>query len=284
MIRRVGVVGCGLMGAGIAETAARAGYDVVVREVTEDLLARGLARIEASMQRAVERGKLSEADRQAARRRISGTTALEDLAGVDFVVEAVVEKMDEKKAVLGALDRLTRPDVVLTSNTSSLSITELAAATGRPDRVAGMHFFNPVPVMPLVEVVRGLLTSDETIATVQAVAAALGKRVVHAKDAPGFIVNRLLVPFLLDAVRVYESGIATREDIDAAVTLGLNHPMGPLTLLDFVGLETTYYVAEAMYQETKDPRWAPPVLLKQMVTAGWWGRKTGRGFYQYDAR
>ncbi|MCL6553623.1 MAG: 3-hydroxybutyryl-CoA dehydrogenase [Firmicutes bacterium] len=284
MIRRVGVVGCGLMGSGIAEVAARAGYEVVVREVSDELLARGLDRIDASMRRAVERGKLSEADRQAARRRISGTTALEDLADVDFVVEAVVEKMDEKKAVLHALDRLTRSEVVLTSNTSSLSITELAAATDRPDRVAGMHFFNPVPVMPLVEIVRGLRTSDATIAAVEAMAASLGKRVVHAKDAPGFIVNRLLVPFLLDAVRVYEAGIATREDIDAAVTLGLNHPMGPLTLLDFVGLDTTYYIAEAMYHDTKDPRWAPPVLLKQMVAAGWWGRKTGRGFYEYDAR
>ncbi|MDR7422662.1 MAG: 3-hydroxybutyryl-CoA dehydrogenase [Armatimonadota bacterium] len=281
MIRRVGVVGCGLMGSGIAEVVARAGYDVVVRELSAELLERGLGRIDASMRRAVERGKLDEAARDAARARIRGTTALEDLAGVDLVVEAVIERMDEKKAVLGALDRIVAPGVVLASNTSSLSITEMAAATRRPDRVVGLHFFNPVPVMPLVEIVRGLATAEEVVAAMREFAGRLGKTVVVARDTPGFIVNRLLIPYLLDAIRVLELGVASREDIDTAITLGLGHPMGPLTLLDFVGLDTTYYIAEAMFQEFKDSRYAPPPLLKQMVLAGWWGRKSGRGFYEY---
>lgn len=281
MIRRVGVVGCGLMGSGIAESVARAGYEVVVRELTDDLLQRGLDRLEASMRRAVERGKLDEAARDAARSRIRGTTSMEDLAGVDLVIEAVIEKMDEKKALFKEMDRLVAPGVVLASNTSSLSITEMAAATSRPDRVVGLHFFNPVPVMPLVEIVRGLTTSDEVVQSMREFAQSLGKTVVVAKDTPGFIVNRLLVPYLLDAIRALELGVASREDIDTAVTLGLGHPMGPLTLLDFVGLDTTYYIAEAMYNEFKDPRWAPPPLLKQMVTAGWLGRKSGRGFYEY---
>jgi len=281
MVRRVGVVGCGLMGSGIAEVVARAGYEVVVRELTPELLERGLGRIDASLRRAVERGKLDEAAREAARARIRGTTALEELAGVDLVIEAVIERMDEKKAVLGALDRIVAPGVVLASNTSSLSITEMAAATRRPDRVVGLHFFNPVPVMPLVEIVRGLSTAEEVVAAMREFASRLGKTVVVARDTPGFIVNRLLIPYLLDAIRVLELGVASREDIDTAITLGLGHPMGPLTLLDFVGLDTTYYIAEAMFQEFKDSRYAPPPLLKQMVLAGWWGRKSGRGFYEY---
>ncbi len=281
MIRRVGVVGCGLMGSGIVEVAARTGYEVIVRELTPDLLQKGLDRLDASMRRAVERGKLDEAGRAAARGRIRGTTALADLAAADLVVEAVIERIDEKKAVLRDLDRLVPPETVLASNTSSLSITEMAAATGHPDRVVGLHFFNPVPVMPLVEIVRGLTTADATIQRVREFAQSLGKTVVLARDTPGFIVNRLLVPYLLDAIRVLELGVASREDIDTAITLGLGHPMGPLTLLDFVGLDTTYYIAEAMFQEFKDARYAPPPLLKQMVLAGWWGRKSGRGFYEY---
>ncbi len=281
MIRRVGVVGCGLMGSGIVETVARSGYEVIVHELTPDLLQRGLARIDTSMQRAVERKKLDAAAREEARGRIRGTTSLADLADVDLAIEVVIERMDDKKKVLGDLDRLIRPGVILASNTSSLSITEMAAATRRPERVVGMHFMNPVPVMPVVEMVRGLATSEEALQTASSFAESLGKKIVIAKDSPGFIVNRLLVPYLLDAVRVYEQGLATKEDIDRAVTLSLNHPMGPLTLLDFVGIDTTYYIAEAMYQETKDSRWAPPVMLKQMVTAGWWGRKSGRGFYEY---
>jgi 3-hydroxybutyryl-CoA dehydrogenase len=281
MIRRVGVVGCGLMGSGIAEVVARGGYDVAVRELNDELLQRGLDRVGASLQRAVERGKLETGAAQAARTRIHGTTALADLAACDLVIEAVIEKMQDKKAVFRELDRLTPPGVILASNTSSLSITEIAGVTGRPDRVIGMHFFNPVPVMPLVELVKGLTTDEATVETARAFAESLGKKIVITKDAPGFIVNRLLVPYLLDAVRALELGIATREDIDTAITLGLSHPMGPLTLLDFVGLDTTYYIAEAMYDELKDPRWAPPPLLKQMVMAGWWGRKSGRGFYDY---
>ncbi|MDQ7828391.1 MAG: 3-hydroxybutyryl-CoA dehydrogenase [Armatimonadota bacterium] len=281
-IERVGVVGCGLMGSGIAETCARAGYRVVVREVSADLLARGLARIDASLGRAVERGKLDQAAARAARERIRGTVDLADLRECDLVIEAVVELMAEKKAVFGELDRLCPPHTWFASNTSSLSITEMAAATGRPERVVGMHFFNPVPVMPLVEVVRGLRTAEATVEAAKAFAATLGKRVVVVKDSPGFIVNRLLVPYLLDAVRALELGVASREDIDTAVTLGLNHPMGPLTLLDFVGLDTTYYIAQAMYEEFRDPRYAPPPLLRRMVLAGYLGRKTGRGFYEYE--
>lgn len=282
MIRRVGVVGCGLMGAGIVEVAARSGYEVVVREVSEDLLGRGLARLRGSLQRAVERGKLDEASREAALGRIRGTTVLADLSGSDLVVEAISEQMDEKKALLREMDLLVAPGVILASNTSSLSITEMAAATGRPERVVGLHFFNPVPVMPLVEIVRGLRTSDEVVQAMRAFAQSLGKTVVVARDTPGFIVNRLLVPYLLDAIRALELGVASREDIDSAITLGLGHPMGPLTLLDFVGLDTTYYIAEAMFQEFKDTRYAPPPLLKQMVLAGWCGRKSGRGFYEYQ--
>jgi 3-hydroxybutyryl-CoA dehydrogenase len=281
MIRRVGVVGCGLMGSGIAEVAARSGYEVVVRELTAPLLQRGLDRIDASLNRAVDRGKLDAGARDAARGRIRGTTAMADLAQVDLVIEAVVEKMDEKKAVLRELDDLVGSEVILASNTSSLSITEMAAATRRPDRVVGMHFFNPVPIMALVEIVRGLTTSEATMQVARDFVQSLGKTVVVAKDTPGFIVNRLLVPYLLDAIRTLELGVASREDIDTAITLGLGHPMGPLTLLDFVGLDTTYYIAQAMFDEFKDDRYAPPPLLKQMVVAGWHGRKSGRGFYEY---
>lgn len=281
MIRRVGVVGCGLMGSGIVESAARAGYEVIVRELTPELLDRGLSRIDASMKRAVERGKMEAVARDAARGRLRGTTALDELAGVDLVVEAVIEKMDEKKAVLRDLDRIVAPEVILASNTSSLSITELASVTGRADRVVGVHFFNPVPVMALVEIVRGLLTSDATVQRACEFGQALGKTVVVAKDTPGFIVNRLLIPYLLDAIRALDLGVASREDIDTAITLGLGHPIGPLTLLDFVGLDTTYYIAEAMFSEFKDARYAPPPLLKQMVLAGRHGRKSGRGFYEY---
>jgi 3-hydroxybutyryl-CoA dehydrogenase len=282
MIRRVGVVGCGLMGSGIVEVAARNGYDVTVREVTPELLERGLKRVDASLKRAVDRGKLEAPVRDGARARIHGTTSLSNLSNCDLVIEAVIEKIDEKKRVLQEIDSLLAPGVVLASNTSSLSITEMAAATARPDQVVGLHFFNPVPVMALVEIVRGLQTSDATLQVAREFAQSLGKTVVVARDTPGFIVNRLLIPYLLDAIRVLELGVATREDVDTAITLGLGHPMGPLTLLDFVGLDTTYYIAEAMFQEFKDARYAPPPLLKQMVLAGWHGRKSGRGFYEYS--
>lgn len=282
-LKTVGVVGAGLMGSGIAETCARCGYDVVLREIDDDALQRGLGRIEASMNRAIERGKMTEEERTGALGRIKGTTKLDDLGGCDLAVEAIIENLDQKKEVFRQLDGITRPEVILASNTSSVSITALAAATSRPDRVAGMHFFNPVPVMKLIELVRGLQTSGETIETLRRFAATLRKQVIVAKDTPGFIVNYLLVPYLLDAVRAVENGMATREDIDTGMTLGTNVPMGPLTLLDFVGIDTTLYIADCMYEEFKDPRYAAPPLLRQMVDAGYFGRKNGRGFYDYTS-
>lgn len=281
-IKRVGVVGCGLMGAGIVEVCARAGYDVVVREINDDLLKKGLDRVAASIGRAVERGKVAAADAEAARARIRGTTRLEELGDADLVIEAVVENMDLKKQVFRELDAIARPGVVFASNTSSLSITEMASATSRGERFVGMHFFNPVPVMKLVELIRGLQTSAGTMADGRAFAESVGKTVVVCKDNPGFIVNLLLVPFMLDAVRALETGVATKEDIDTAIVLGLAHPMGPLTLLDYVGIDTTYYIAQAMFDEFKDTRYAAPPLMKRMVLAGLHGRKTGRGFYDYS--
>jgi len=281
MFQMVGVVGCGLMGSGIAEVCARAGYQVVVREVTDDLLRRGLERVDQSMERGVARGKLTDADRQAARARIRGTVRLADLGGCEIVVEAIIEKMDDKKRLFAELDGLCPPKTIFASNTSSLSITEMASATKRPDRFLGLHFFNPVPVMQPVEMIRGLGTAEGTLAQGRAFCEGLGKTVVACKDYPGFIVNLLLVPYLLDAVRALELGVASKEDIDTAVRLGLNHPMGPLTLLDFVGIDTTYYIAEAMFAEFKDARYAAPPLLHKMVLAGHHGRKTGKGFYEY---
>lgn len=281
---QVGVVGVGLMGSGIAEVCARAGYPVTVREVSDDLLRRGLERIDASMARAAQRGKLAPQDRDAARARIRGTTVLTDLAGCDLILEAIIENMEDKKRLYAELDRICPPETVFASNTSSLSITEMASVTRRPERFVGLHFFNPVPVMQPVEMVRGLRTSEDTLAACRAFSETLGKTVIAVKDYPGFIVNLLLVPFLLDAVRALEVGVASKEDIDTAVRLGLNHPMGPLTLLDFVGIDTTYYIAEAMFAEFKDPRYAAPPLMRKMVLAGYHGRKTGRGFYEYKTQ
>jgi 3-hydroxybutyryl-CoA dehydrogenase len=281
-IKKVGVVGSGLMGAGIVEICAKSGYDVVVREINDELLQTGLDRLSASLDKAVKRGKLEAEAREAAWERIRGTTSLEDLAGSDLVIEAVTENMSLKKEVFSQLDELCPDHTILTSNTSSLSITEIASATQRPDKVIGLHFFNPVPIMPLLEIVRALLTSDETLEISLAFGSTLKKTTVVAKDTPGFIVNLLLIPFLLDAVRAYESGMATREDIDTGIKLGLNHPMGPLTLLDFVGLDTTLFIADAMYGEFKDPRYAAPPLLRRMVMAGRMGRKSGAGIYDYS--
>jgi len=280
-IERVGVVGCGLMGSGIVEVCARAGYPVIVREVNDEFLRRGLNRIEKSLAKGVSRGKLRADERDAAWNRITGTTDVNAFADCDLVVEAIIENLDMKKEVFAALDQITPPHAILASNTSSLSITSMAAATQRPTQVLGIHFFNPVPVMPLIEMVRTFLTSDETYATARAFGEGLGKQVVVTKDRPGFIVNALLIPYALDAVRMVEEGVATKEDIDKAVQLGLNHPMGPLTLLDFVGLDTTLYIADAVYEELKDPRYAAPPLLRRMVTAGYMGRKSGKGFYDY---
>ncbi len=280
-IKTVGVVGCGLMGSGIVELIAKNGYNVIVREINDDFLNKGLDRIKGSMGRAVERGKLSAADRDATWGRIKGTTRMEDLAGVDLAIEAAIENLELKKSIFKELNAITRPEVILASNTSSLAVIEMASMTTRPEKVLGLHFFNPVPVMPLLEMVRTFLTSDETYQTARKFGEGLGKQVIVSKDAPGFIVNALLVPYLLDAVRMYENEFASKEDIDTGIRLGLNHPMGPLTLLDFVGLDTTLFIADEMYKELKDPRYAAPALLRRMVTAGYMGRKSGKGFYDY---
>ncbi|MEJ2732362.1 MAG: 3-hydroxybutyryl-CoA dehydrogenase [Anaerolineae bacterium] len=281
-LEEIGVVGCGLMGSGIAETCARAGYKVVVREIDDELLQKGLDRIQQSLSKAVARGKATHEEAEQAFARIQGTLDLADLGGCDLVVEAAVENMGIKKEIFAQLDSILPSHAILASNTSSLCVTEMASVTQREDKVLGIHFFNPVPVMPLIEFVRTILTSDETMAVVQEFGASLGKTMVTAKDTPGFVVNRLLIPYLLDAVRIYEDGLASREDIDTAIKLGLNHPMGPLTLLDFVGLDTCLFISDAMYEEYKDPRFAAPPLLRRMVVAGRLGRKSGQGFYDYS--
>lgn len=280
-IKKVGVVGCGLMGSGIAEQAARSGFEVVVREVNEGVLEAGRKRVTGSMARGLQRGKIAQADFDAAMARLAFTTELDDLADCDMVIEAATENMVIKKQIFAQLDAAAKPEAILASNTSSLSIAEIAAATQRPTQVLGIHFFNPVPVMPLIEYVRGFLTSDETMRAARAFGAALGKETVESQDRPGFIVNRLLIPYLLDAITVLEERVATREDIDQGIKLGLAHPMGPLTLADFVGLDTLLFIADAMYEEFKDPRYAAPPLLRRMVTAGYHGRKSGSGFYEY---
>ena len=281
-IRKVGVVGCGLMGSGIAEVSAASGYPTVVRELNDELVARGRAAIERSLARAVEKGKRTPEERDAALARLAFTTRLEDLRDCDLIVEAVVEDLATKTELFRTLDALCPPRTAFASNTSSLCITEMAARTNRPDRVLGLHFFNPVPVMKLVEVVRGVLTSDETFERGMAFARSLGKEPVVCRDTTGFLVNRLLVPYMLDAVRALESGLGTVTDIDKAMQLGCGHPMGPFTLLDFVGIDTTYRIAEIMFQEYREPRFAPPPLLKRMVLAGFHGRKSKRGFYDYS--
>ncbi len=280
-IQTIGVVGCGLMGSGIVEVAARSGFQVIVSEANEDFLQAGMQRIDASLARAVKKGKISQEVADEIKDRITGVVGLDAFRDVDLVIEAVSENADLKRQIFAQLDEITRPDVILASNTSSISIAALAAATQRPDKVVGMHFFNPVPVMALLELVKGILTSEETLATARAVGERMGKTPVVAKDSPGFIVNRLLIPFLLDAIRMYESGLATKEDIDTGVKLGLNHPMGPLTLADFVGLDTTLFVADVLYEEYGDPNFKAPPLLRQMVAAGLLGRKSGRGFYDW---
>jgi len=269
------------MGSGIAEQAARSGFTVVVREVNEEVLAAGQKRVLGSMQKGLQRNKLTQTEHDDAIRQLSFTTSVADLAYCDMVIEAATENMAIKKKIFAELDGVVSAETILASNTSSLSIADIASATQRPDKVLGIHFFNPVPVMPLIEYVRGFLTSDETMTAARAFGAALGKKTVESKDRPGFIVNRLLIPYLLDAINVLEQGVASREDIDLGVQLGLNHPMGPLTLADFVGLDTLLFIADAMYEEFKDNRYAAPPLLRRMVIAGYWGRKNGKGFYTY---
>lgn len=281
-IEKVGVVGCGLMGAGIAQIAAQAGCTVVVREVSEERLNKGLASIEKSLNKFVEKGTLTSADRDAARGRLRGTTKLEDLKDSDFVIEAIIEQLPDKRELYSALDKICPKNTIFASNTSSLSITEMAFMTARPDRFIGLHFFNPVPLMKLVEVIRTIATDPKIYEEAVAFAGRVGKVPVRTSDRTGFIVNRLLVPYLLDAVRVLEQGVASIEDIDNSMKLGCGYPMGPLTLLDFVGNDTTYYIANIMFDEFKEARFAPPPLLKRMVLAGWNGRKAGRGFYDYS--
>ena len=281
-IKKVGVVGCGLMGSGIVEVCAKAGYEVVVSEINDEFLQQGMDRLNKSLSRAVSKGKATQEEMDAALARVKGTTKAADFADCDLVIEAAIENMELKKQIFAELDGILRPEAIIGSNTSSLCITEMASATQRGDRVLGIHFFNPVPIMPLLELVRTILTSDESLAVAQEFGQSVGKTTVVAKDTPGFIVNRLLIPYLLHAVRIYEDGLATREDIDTAIKLGLNHPMGPLALLDLVGLDTTLFIADAMFEEFKDPRYAAPPLLRRMVLAGHLGRKSGKGFYDYS--
>jgi 3-hydroxybutyryl-CoA dehydrogenase len=280
-IRTVGVCGAGLMGNGIAQTCASAGLDVVLMEVAEAPLRKGVASIAASLDRFVEKGKLSQADRDAAFGRIRTTTDVKDLKDCDLVIEAIVENAAVKKPLFEQLDALLAPHALICTNTSSLCVIELAAATKRPDKVAGLHFFNPVPIMKLVEVVKTIATTQATVDALFAFSLKLGKEPILTPDTPGFVVNRLLIPYLLYAIRVYEQGLASKEDIDKGMKLGCGYPMGPLELLDFVGLDTTYFIAEIMFDEFKDPMMAPPPLLKRMVLAGNIGRKSGKGFYDY---
>jgi 3-hydroxybutyryl-CoA dehydrogenase len=281
-IEKIGVVGCGLMGSGIAQTAAQSGLQVTVREVTTELIDKGFANIDKSLARLVQRGTLTASERDAARGRLRGATKLEELAGCDFIIEAITEQLPAKKDLFRALDAVCPPQTIYASNTSSLSITEMAVATRRPERFVGLHFFNPVPIMKLAEVIRTIATDPKVYEQVTAFAGRLGKAAVRTSDRTGFVVNRLLVPYLLDAIRALEEGVASIPDIDQAMKLGCGHPMGPLTLLDFVGLDTTYYIANIMFDEFKERRFAPPPLLKRMVMAGWNGRKAGRGFYEYS--
>jgi 3-hydroxybutyryl-CoA dehydrogenase len=281
-IEKVGVVGCGLMGSGIAQVAAQAGCQVTVREVSQQLVDKGLQGIEKNLARLVEKGTLSAADRDQVRSRLRGTTNLDDLKDCDLIIEAIIEQLLAKRELWGALDKICPKPTIFASNTSSLSITEMATFTQRPDRFVGMHFFNPVPVMKLVEVIRTIATDPKVFEEMVAFGARLGKTVVRTSDRTGFIVNRLLVPYLLDAVRALEEGVGSVEDIDNSMKIGCGHPMGPFTLLDFVGLDTTYYISNIMFDEFKEKRFASPPLLKRMVLAGWNGRKAGRGFYDYS--
>src|SRR5262250_3424268 len=280
-VRNVGVIGCGLMGSGIVQVSAQAGFSVVFVEANDELVKRGLGRLRDTLEGLANKGKLDAKAKDDALGRIAGTTKLEDLKACVLVIEAMTENQMLKNETFAKLDRIAAPHAILASNTSSCNVTALAAATKRPGQVLGMHFFNPVPLMKLVEIVRTLLTADTAVTTATEFVRSVGKVPVQAKDATAFIVNRLLVPYLLDAIRVYEGGLASLEDIDQAMKLGCGYPMGPFTLLDLVGLDTCMYVAEVMFEEFREPRYAPPPLLKRMVMAGRLGRKSGRGFYSY---
>ena len=280
-IKKIGVVGCGTMGGGIAQVSAQAGYDVVVSEINDELLKKGLASLNSALSKSVQKEKITQQDMDATLARIKGTTSMSDFSDRDLVIEAAIENVDLKKKILAELDKICPPSAILGTNTSCLSIIDIAMATTRPDKVLGVHFFNPVPVMKLLEIVKTIATGDETLEVTRNFGTSVGKTIVIAQDAPGFIVNRLLIPFLLNAIRMLESGAASKEDIDNGINLGLNHPMGPLTLADLIGLDTVIFIANGIYEETRDPQCIAPVLLKKMVTAGWLGRKTGKGFYEY---
>ena len=282
-IKKVGVLGCGLMGSGIAQVAASAGFETVVREVSDELIQKGFVGIEKSLAKFAEKGTITSEQQKSIRDRLSGTTSFEDLSDCDIIIEAIIENIDEKRRVYAELDRICKPETVFASNTSSISITEMMTATSpeRQQRFIGLHFFNPVPIMKLVEVVRTILTDETVYNEAVDFSKKLGKVPVKASDKTGFIVNRLLVPYMLDAIRALEEGVGSIVDIDTSMKLGLGYPMGPFTLGDFVGLDTTYYIAEIMFNEFREKRFAPPPLLKRMVLAGLYGRKSGRGFYDY---
>ena len=282
VIQRVGVVGCGLMGSGIAQVVAVAGFETTVREVNAELVEKGLKGIEKNLNRLVEKGTITDAAKGQIRSQLKGTTSIDDLKSCDVIVEAIIEQLPAKRELFSALDKICPASTIFASNTSSLTITEIATATKRPQRFVGLHFFNPVPVMKLVEVVRTIATDPAVYEEMVAFGVKLGKTAVRANDSTGFIVNRLLVPYLLDAIRALEEGVGSIDDIDNSMKLGCGHPMGPLTLLDFVGLDTTYYISQIMFEEFKERRFAAPPLLKRMVLAGWNGRKSGRGFYDYS--
>ena len=282
-IKKVGVLGCGLMGSGIAQTAAQSGHEVIVREINQELLDKGLGRIKDFLSKGVEREKLSQSEMDETLSKITGTTELSDLSDCDIVIEAIIENMEMKAELYKELSEVCKPETIFASNTSSLSITEMASHTNRPDKMVGLHFFNPVPLMKLVEVARSVSTSSESFDTVYQFAKSLGKTPVKCGDSTGFIVNRLLVPYLLDSIRQLENGLATVEDIDNALKLGLGYPMGPFTLLDFVGIDTTLYIADIMFEEFKEHKYAAPPLMRRMVHAGYFGKKSGKGFYDYTS-
>ncbi|MGD0855126.1 MAG: 3-hydroxybutyryl-CoA dehydrogenase [Dehalococcoidia bacterium] len=281
-MKKVGVVGCGLMGRGIAEVSAKSGYDVVVSEINKELLDKGMAAINQSLSKAVEKGKINEADKAAALGKIKGTIDMQDFKDCDLVVEAAIENMDLKKKIFADLDKICKPDAILSTNTSCLSVMNVAAVTKRPEKVLGCHFFNPVPVMKLLELVKTITTSKTTIDVAVEWGKSLGKTVIVAPDRPGFIVNRAYMPYVVESIEMLENGVASKEDIDTGMQLGLNYPMGPFTLADLAGLDTILFVLDAMYAETKSPKFVAPVLLRKMVTAGHLGRKTGKGFYDYN--
>lgn len=280
-IKTVGVVGCGIMGSGVTQVCAQSGYQVIVSEINDELLSKGVASINYALTKRMTKGGISQRDMDSILSRIKGTTSAKDFYDCDLIIEAAPENLEVKKNIFAELDKICPKHAILSTNTGVLSITDIAMVTSRPDKVLGLHFMNPVPILRLLEVVKTIATSAETIETCRDFGKSLGKTIVIAKDTPGFIVNRLLTPFLLNAVRMLEAGVATRDDIDTAIKLGLNHPMGPLTLADLLGIDTICFGSNAVYEELKDPQYAPPPLVKKMVAAGWLGRKTGKGFYKY---